>query len=434
MAVRGQRFQIDLDSDPESSQQQTAVNRAPTRGLCSLVVDIQERPLTSAARPPSPPKIKSSSNGFPVHRKRSSFSQLKQESSPASSANGGKQRPEPQAAARISLSSEEKKTMSDKWREIDAENMQRIAKMSSDEIDQARRELMTGLSPSLIERLLKKANIEEDQSVERSSETGARKEILPPKASMNKKVAFNLNGEGTISPRPSGEIQSPSFDFEEKPINPPSDTQPVSTFSGYPAPPSFHFPRPPTPPPLDPEDPEFLSKLHSTYFPSLPSNPTALSWMQPPDAAEVEAYSPSLDNVLPSAVRFDFRGRLLPPRLSSQIPPTKGLHHHGTAPEAAGYTVPELAHLSRSSFPSQRCIAYQTLGRILYRLGTGVFGPEDHDLCQGLWKCVEQGRILDTLTTEAARGGESGNRTCWVTATEAVWLWRKGGGRKWKAT
>ncbi|KAL8804520.1 MAG: hypothetical protein Q9182_002528 [Xanthomendoza sp. 2 TL-2023] len=435
MAVRGQRFHIDLDSGQEISQQQTVVDRAPTRGLCSLVADIQERPLSSVARPPSPPKIKSSPNGFPVHKKRSRFSQLKQGSNHASSANVGKQQPEPQAAAGISLSSEGKETKSDERREIDVENTQRIAKMSSSEIDQARRELMAGLSPSLIERLLKRANIEEDQSVERSSEAGARREVFPPpKASMNKKVAFNLNGEGTIIPRPSNDIESPSFDFEEKPMNPPSDMQPVATFSGYPAPPSFHFPRPPTPPPLDPEDPEFLSKLHSTYFPSLPSNPTALSWMQPPELAEAEAYSPSLENVLPSAVRFDFKGRLLPPRLSSQIPPTKGLHHHGTAPEAAGYTVPELAHLSRSSFPSQRCIAYQTLGRILYRLGTGVFGPEDHELCQGLWKCVEQGRVLETLTTEAARGGDSGNRTCWVTATEAVWLWRKGGGRKWKAT
>ncbi|KAL8700594.1 MAG: hypothetical protein Q9224_000895 [Gallowayella concinna] len=434
MAVRGQRFHIDLDSDQESSQQQIVVDPAPTRSACSLVADIQERPMSSATRLPSPPKIKSSPNGFPAHRKRSRFSQLKQESNRANSADGREQQSEPQAAARISLSSEEKQTKSDGWQEIDRENRQRIAEMSSDDIHQARRELMTGLSPSFIERLLKKANIEEDQSVERSSATGATRENLPPSDSMHKKVAFNLNGAGTISPPPSADIESPVFDSQENPINPPSDIQPVSSFSGYPAPPSFHFPRPPTPPSLDPEDPDFLSKLHSTYFPSLPSNPNALSWMQPPDAAEIEAYSPSLDNILPSAVRFDFRGRLLPPRLSSQIPPTKGLHHHGTAPEAAGYTVPELAHLSRSSFPSQRCIAYQTLGRILYRLGTGVFGPEDHELCQGLWKCVEQGRVLDTLTTEAARGGESGNRTCWVTATEAVWLWRKGGGRKWKAT
>ncbi|KAL8684056.1 MAG: hypothetical protein Q9186_000086 [Xanthomendoza sp. 1 TL-2023] len=434
MAVRGQRFHIDLDSDQESSQQQIVVDPATTRSPCSLVADIQERPLSSSTRLPSPPRIKGSSNGFPAHRKPSRISQLKQESNRANSANGREQQTEPQAAARISLSSEEKKTKSDGWQEIDRENRQRIAEMSSDDIDQARRELMTGLSPSFIERLLKKANIEEDQSLERSSRTGARRESLPPSDSTHKKVAFNLNGAGTISPPPSADIESPVFDSQEKPINPPLDIQPVSSFSGYPAPPSFHFPRPPTPPSLDPEDPDFLSKLHSTYFPSLPSNPNALSWMQPPDAAEIEAYSPSLDNILPSAVRFDFRGRLLPPRLSSQIPPTKGLHHHGTAPEAAGYTVPELAHLSRSSFPSQRCIAYQTLGRILYRLGIGVFGPEDHELCQGLWKCVEQGRVLDTLTTEAARGGESGNRTCWVTATEAVWLWRKGGGRKWKAT
>ncbi|KAL8853992.1 MAG: hypothetical protein Q9221_001115 [Calogaya cf. arnoldii] len=318
--------------------------------------------------------------------------------------------------------------------EIDLENKQRLAQMSSEDIHQAREELMSGLTPSLIEKLLRKANIEEDQEVKNDPEVAAQAKNVSPKPS--KKVNFDLKVDGTPSSQPSSQMEDPAFDSEDIPIKTPADLQPVSAFSGYPALPSIHFPRPPTPPaldPVDPEDPDFLSKLHSTYFPSLPSNPNALLWMQPPDPAESEAYSPSLDNLHPSAVRFDFRGRLLPPRLASQIPPTKGLHHHGTAPEAAGYTVPELAHLSRSSFPSQRCIAYQTLGRILYRLGTGVFGPEDHELCQGLWKCIEQGRILETLTTEAARDGDSGNRTCWVTATEAVWLWRKGGGRKWKA-
>lgn len=62
---------------------------------------------------------------------------------------------------------------------------------------------------------------------------------------------------------------------------------------------------------------------------------------------------------------------------------------------------------------------------------------------------VEEGELLDLLIREAARGGngdgagadadadgETGagsNRTCWVTATEAVWLWRKGGGKRWRA-
>ncbi|KAL8907840.1 MAG: hypothetical protein Q9207_001163 [Kuettlingeria erythrocarpa] len=421
MAVRGQRFHIDLDDDETPPRPDNLTGQSRTRNPWNLVTDIQERPTSTGARPPSPPKLKSSQTGFPVHKRRSAFKQRINENGNAPENNPS---PNPQVANSEAMPSASirQQTVKD---QIDMENRRRIANMSSEDIESARKELMSGLSESLIERLLKKANIEEgqeDQEVEGINIHGAKGKPYPSKGSSSKKVAFDPVVQAEEA------IETPS-DIDK----PPLDAQPVSSFQGWPVPPSFHFPQPPSPPSLDPEDPDFLSKLHSTYFPSLPSNPNALSWMQPPDPAENDAYSPSQDNLAPSAVRFDFRGRLLPPRLASQIPTTKGLHHHGIAPEAAGYTIPELAHLSRSSFPSQRCIAYQTLGRILYRLGTGVFGQEDHELCQGLWKCIEQGRVLDTLTAEAARGGGSGNRTCWVTATEAVWLWRKGGGKKWRA-
>ncbi|KAL8941658.1 MAG: hypothetical protein Q9216_002121 [Gyalolechia sp. 2 TL-2023] len=423
MAVRGQRFHIDLEDDSTAVQRSQSINHM-ARSPWNLVTDIQERPPSTATEPPSPPKLKASSSGFPAHKKRSKPSVYKQRNSPANGNGGNGNLSRVQPAAPNAASTKKKTSQLSERHEIDLENEKRIADMSSEDIDQARKELMSGLSESLIERLLKKANIEQHQETESPREEGSTKKIASGKrVTFEDDASESQQQDGTSIPDP-----------EDTPIEPPPDLQPVSTFSGYPAPPSIHFPRPPTPPSLDPEDPEFLSKLHSTYFPSLPSNPNALSWMQPPDPAENDAYSPSRDDLPPSAVRFDFRGRLLPPRLASQVPTTVGLHHHGTAPEAAGYTIPELAHLSRSSFPSQRCIAYQTLGRILYRLGTGVFGPEDHELCQGLWKCIEQGRVLETLTADAARDGESGNRSCWVTATEAVWLWRKGGGRKWKAT
>ena len=114
------------------------------------------------------------------------------------------------------------------------------------------------------------------------------------------------------------------------------------------------------------------------------------------------------------------------------MPSTKGLHHHGEAPEAAGYTVPELARLARSAFPAQRCIAFQTLGRLLYRLGRGEFGYEDSEIAKGLWRCVEEGKVVETLEEAAsAEGGHQGSK---VYAVEAVWLWQKGGGKRWKAT
>lgn len=80
----------------------------------------------------------------------------------------------------------------------------------------------------------------------------------------------------------------------------------------------------------------------------------------------------------------------------------------------------------------------------MYRLGRGDFGQvggeeEDEDkgggggLAEGLWELMDEGKVLDVLCEVAGREGErAGNRSCWVFATEAVWLWRKGGGRRWK--
>ncbi|KAL8956809.1 MAG: hypothetical protein Q9183_006215 [Haloplaca sp. 2 TL-2023] len=435
MAMRGQRFHLDLDSNEQSSQEHDNHLLSKPRNQWGLVTDIKERSIPTAAKTPSPPQTKNPHIGFPGHKKRHKPSVFKQRTASQGNSQTSKTKPTCQEEEHTVTASTGATGSSQERMEIDRENRQRLAEMSAEDIDDAKRELMAGLNPSLIERFLKRANIEEDLDTPDTSKLG------PSEIPSYKITASTERDAGSHLPVPEIRLSHPGHEPEIPPREPDNtlqnssiDSQPVSATSGYPAPPSFHFPRPPTPPSLDPEDPDFLSKLHSTYFPSLPSDPSSLSWMQPPSPSENDVYSPSLSNVHPSAVRFDFRGRLLPPRLASQIPATKGLHHHGTAPEAAGYTIPELAHLSRSSFPSQRCIAYQTLGRILYRLGTGVFGTDDHELCQGLWKCIEQGRVLDTLTTEAARDANSGNRSCWATATEALWLWRKSGGRKWKAT
>ena len=431
MAIRGQRFQIDLDEGEEDHRQSGKDDQISTRNPWSLVRDIQERSTSSSARSPSPPRTKGRETGFPAHgrRKPSRFKQEVTQKDAESNSKGGlsksvtsSQRSVPTAVDAM-----------DERQKIDLENQQRIAEMSDHDIDNARRQLMTDLSPSFIERLLKKANIDDEASLNGSYGVENGEELPPrPTNTSTKKVTFDDN-EAQSSAIPESLVTDPSSGKPDSSIMQESSIPPPpQSAAGYPIPPPIHFPEP-AHPSLDPNDPNFLEKFHSTYFPSLSTNPNALSWMQPPDPVENQSYSPSLDGVPPYAIRFDFRGRILPPKLAAQIPPTKGLHHHASAPEAAGYTIPELAHLSRSSFPAQRCIAYQTLGRILYRLGTGFFGPEDDDLWQGLWHCIEKGRVIDTLTEEAARSGEGGNRSCWVTATEAIWLWRKGGGRRLKA-
>jgi hypothetical protein len=139
--------------------------------------------------------------------------------------------------------------------------------------------------------------------------------------------------------------------------------------------------------------------------------------------------------------------------------------------------------LSRSKFAAQRCVAFQTLGRVLWRLGRGEFGnasasaaansaeegsviaeEEDEDetselpastttndelrnarlndpafaaLALGLWREIDRLSVISILSAESTGGEGSvdGGRhlSAKAYATEALWLWRRSGGRRWKA-
>ena len=452
--MRGQRFHIDLDSDSDddTGHPKPRTEAPQAASFFNLVKDVQERTPSGEVKPPSPPRLKGSATGFPAHRKRDRPSAFKQGIGKNPKSKGITQteavtksaapkshiayNPNGQstdtAAELISGHKEDGKT---ERQRISDENDQRLAEMSQKEIEEARQELMSGLNPSIIEALLKKANLDDGAvgSDSISTPPPAEESISRPKQA-KKTVTFEEPQEPDLI------ISNAPQPHEPSPCSPSKPTP-----SGLPTP-SEH---------LDPSSPTFLASLHSKYFPSLPVDPSTLSWMQPlPPSSSYTHNTPSLP---PSALRFDFRGHLLPPRLSAQLPSTMGLHHHSSAPGSAGYTIPELAHLARSTFPSQRCIAMQTLGRILYRLGRGDFGEEraeegDSDgaeegegnggdgeieegggaLCEGLWNEIERERVIDGLVEAAGGDGERGNRSVWVTATEAVWLWRKGGGRRLK--
>ena len=427
MAIRGQRFRIDLDSDEEAdvSKPTKAANQAPP--LFGLVGDVKERAATSEPKVPSPQKLRSIETGFPKHRKFGESSTFKlrrgrealvqAEHATQSESLPPGQHSQPKINSHkfnAGPGSEDGLIDGTERQRIDEENKQRLAEMSLEEIQEAREELMNGLSPSLIERLLKKANIDDEPTnlKQRPRPTQVEEVDTRKGTSTAKRVTFEESERTSLKdPRVSA---------------PPDQTIDPDAFSLASALP----PGDPHPPQIDPSSPNFLSELHDKYFPELPSDPSTLSWMQP--LPEKSSYDPCAESLPAAALRFDFRGRLLPPRLSSQLPSTLGLHHHSNAPSSAGYTVAELAHLARSTFPAQRCIAMQTLGRLLYRLGRGDFGREGEELCEGLWVEMERGRVIDNLVEAAGGDGERGNRSIWVTATEAVWLWRKGGGRRWK--
>ncbi|KAF2252644.1 hypothetical protein BU26DRAFT_421837 [Trematosphaeria pertusa] len=453
--ARGERVHFDFDSgvvDKVDSED----GRPPAPASTAFVGDILERP--AAASPPVAPMPKANTTGFPAHKKRvprvSAFKQQRAATGRGAQANGASEPP----GAHMNASEERS--------QIDEENRQRLAGMSAAEIEQERNDLLSSLSPSLIQKLLNRANIDEgsnerDLGLELPA-APATDDIEPEtKPSRSKKVSFAAQEVDTSESPPSQQLE-PTPVASSTPASTESD---VAT-SIQPDSDSIHFPKSPQPPDLDPDDPGFLKNLHEKYFPNLPYDPSSLSWMAPIDPADKSSpYHPSQIAFNASDLRFDFKGSLLAPSVAREIPVNKGLHHHADAPEAAGYTIPELAVMARSAVPAQRCVAYQTLGRILYRLGQGEFGwekekrqadgpvkvakdpnqdeEEDEDeveidmedagsaMAAGLWHCVEEGRVIETLTEEAGR--EKGHLTAKTYAQEALWNWRRGGGRKRQA-
>ncbi|OIW26605.1 hypothetical protein CONLIGDRAFT_634857 [Coniochaeta ligniaria NRRL 30616] len=341
--------------------------------------------------------------------------------------------------------------------------------MSQDEIAEAQRELLNELDPSILQMLLRRANLDETRGskdpfavdtvppattepVETDHQEPPTIPVedtspIPPPPENNtlkdgattaptkqkKKVTFDAD---TAAPEPSADLFAPSARLSSQiHTHDHNCTHDHST---------THFPPAPSAPDLDPSDPDFLANLHAKYFPNLPADPAKLAWMAPIPTANSPAdldspYHPGQSSLPVSALRFDFKGRLVPPSLARQIPSSAGLHHHAEAPEAAGYTVPELARLARSAVPAQRCVAYQTLGRLLFRLGKGEWGVgeggrdgEEDDLAFSIWRLVKGGYVIESLEEAAGVEEGAGHRGARAYAIEALWLFEKGGWKeKW---
>jgi len=450
-----------------------------------FVSDIKEKEATEA-KPPSFPQIKSST-GFPEHKKRNKISAFKQNrqgtqldtQKPQVYLSSTNQPLDPSEHGTAPASSSQRTKPSEKS-SIDRENSERLASMSPEEIERARQELLSGLDTSILEMLLKRANLDEGANTlppdnlqstqEQTSTSDEQKPSVPEITIEDTSIKIHSSALPNKDPAESSMEVKPESNSARIPPRPSvsegtDDADPTSLHSPNPetrnagedldnaapaVPPKeqiidpsdpdlehSHWPRVRQPADLDPSDPNFLQNLHEKYFPSLPADPSKLAWMAPIPTPNSPAdrdspYYPGQDSLPISALRFDFRGALLPPRISRAVPMSKGLHHHGEAPEAAGYTIRELARLARSAVPGQRCVAYQTLGRILYRLGVGDFGSVGRDnVSMGIWREMEEGAVLQSLYDEVgtAEGGGRGHRSARVFATEAIWLFQKGG---WK--
>jgi hypothetical protein len=431
MAVAGHRFHVHLSSEEEDDEVDTPQEQVPQVASPDFIRDIRERSTPSTANAPTPPQLQGSTTGFPSHKKRSRTSafQQRQTENQTSSSSQGNGRGRVKAGRASSDSSPPTLNVDELERsQINAENDQRLAQMSESEIERERKELMEGLSPSLLERLLKRATIDDDAPSSRNEMDMARPSTLADEKTVPQEC--ESRSDEKIRETPPRTSLHPATDPEAAPAFPPSDLQPASNTLSRPP---IHFPPAPSAPPLDPSSPDFLANLHAKYYPDLPADPSKLAWMTDRPSTEPSPYSPTNESILPSEIRFSFRGTVVAPRTALSIPVTAGLHHHGLAPEAAGYTIPELAMLARSTYPAQRCMASQTLGRILYRLGKGECGSEGDELPMGLWKVINEEKVMQTLTRAAGEVEGGRHRSAAVYATEALWLWQRGGGQKWKA-
>ncbi|KAF8468936.1 RPAP1-like protein [Kalaharituber pfeilii] len=423
MAIRGERFTLNLDHGGDLLTRPALPPQLTPK--VGFIKDIVEKPTSSNPAAPSPPSTGAATRGFPEHKKRTARQSAFRLQRAQQGQSNGTPTSVPHAQLKASPTIDDLKS---ERQRISEENQRRIDAMSPEEIEKERKELMASLSPALIDRLLKRATLDDANVTPSGWNIEGSKVSRPMRGPEPAPVSKPSTRTATVEDENTDDEEGEILGLDERAPR----TLPVGVKLEA-APPAIpiHFPAPPPAPELDPHSPDFLEQLHQKYYPDLPADPSKLSWMAPvTEDEDSNVYHPSLASVPASALRFDFKGNLLPPRTARELPVHLGLHHHSDAPNAAGYTIPELAHLARSTFPSQRCMAMQTLGRILYRLGIGAY--ENEDISQGLWKCMHEGRVIEGLE-EAASGKYTSHMGIKAYATEALWNWQKGGGQRWKA-
>lgn len=96
----------------------------------------------------------------------------------------------------------------------------------------------------------------------------------------------------------------------------------------------------------------------------------------PSDSELDELLKATVDAIGPIAQeRFDFDGRILSQDEIHSLPTHLGLHHHGTSPESAGYTLSEILTLMRSTAVPQRIVALRLLSSLVRLHGADVLYP-----------------------------------------------------------
>lgn len=447
-----------------------------------LVGEIVEKD-TGAPTVPEPPKqteLKKLSSFKQRKFKKAQMTPSKPEPKPVT-----KSEPEPEPASDSNGLSEAEK--------IHQENMQKIAQMTEEDIDNERKELLEGLNPKLVQSLIKRAEtrekeerhehehaegyggwiggmktsdgvkelshldksdidralginnlaLEEDikPSKVRFDDT-IQYEDLPQEAKLDEGAWVDVDDIDELVPKHQDNIAAKDYQLINE-----SDEELQED--------GVHFPKPKTTvkddKDLDINDPTFYDKLHDKYYPDLPKETSKLAWMTEPLPVQKSNTYESI-----SDMRFDFYGNLIELDSDSntpEVPTHLGLHHHSDNPHLPGYTLAELVHLSRSMVLGQRCLSIQMLGRILHKLGLHKYNilpipdnnsDEDKAFNENvkqiiehfeklMWDLIDQLRIIESIT-EASDETKTKNLSVRNYAIEALWLWKQGGGNPYKET
>lgn len=357
---------------------------------------------------------------------------------------------------------------------IHLENLKYFASMSPDQLAKEREELMESIDPKILNALMKKSkkgdqflagkdtnrepkeepNDAFDNVLQKSQEGNGNSESTKkstkkvrfdnqPQQSLEKtKPLAELDENDIVETNYFGEDGSP-IPTEEK-LSEADQTDPHDLFH------SLHFPKNPKPETdddykIDLHDPDFMDKLHEKYFPELPKETEKLKWMQSVEPLQEK------DTILENEglLRFDFDGNIIVPDAETidKIPISSGLYHHSDSPQLPGYTLKELADLSRSRFSPQRSIAIRTLGRILHKLGLhkyDIIVSEDEgsekdgqntainpelktEFEKKLWTQVQKLQIVPSLMN-ASDENLTRNLSVRNYAIDALWLWKQSGG------
>ena len=294
--------------------------------------------------------------------------------------------------------------------DIAAENAAKLNTMSADDLIAEREELLNSLTPEqlqLLQRKYKRDMNRQKRDLEPDEPIGPVFESYEapiPKVSTTNEI--DTTEASVMIQSDISHADSPQHELRDLGTKVPDSSQ-TSVEA------AIHFPTQSFPEP-DPNSETFFQDLKQKYFPNLDYDPASMKWMLPPSVAEdLLTYHESAEDVTPVQIRFDFQGNFVTPRDSRSIDKTLGLHHHAEAPLAAGYTIPELAHLARSTHASQACMAIQTIGRIMYKIGKAFYGAASPVLRQ----LVEDTKVEQTLLDRA----RDRHLSISSYATEALW-------------